>query len=44
MSQTVRGVVALSKGAAVSIEQITVPDPGRTATTHQGGEAGRDYA
>jgi S-(hydroxymethyl)mycothiol dehydrogenase len=28
MSQTVRGVVALSKGAEVSIEQITIPDPG----------------
>src|SRR4030081_1518887 len=28
MSQMVRGVVALSKGAEVSIEQITIPDPG----------------
>jgi S-(hydroxymethyl)mycothiol dehydrogenase len=28
MSQTVRGVVALNKGAEVSIEQITIPDPG----------------
>jgi S-(hydroxymethyl)mycothiol dehydrogenase len=28
MSQTVRGVVALSRGAEVSIEQITIPDPG----------------
>src|ERR1700704_6009469 len=28
MSQTVRGVVALSKGAPVTIEQITIPDPG----------------
>lgn len=28
MSQTVRGVVALGKGAPVTIEQITVPDPG----------------
>jgi S-(hydroxymethyl)mycothiol dehydrogenase len=28
MSQTVRGVVALTKGAEVSIEQITIPDPG----------------
>src|SRR5690349_18121038 len=28
MSQTVRGVVALSKGAPVTIEEITIPDPG----------------
>jgi S-(hydroxymethyl)mycothiol dehydrogenase len=28
MSQTVRGVVAHSRGAEVSIEQITIPDPG----------------
>src|ERR1700710_2171786 len=28
MSQTVRGVVALRKGAPVTIEQITIPDPG----------------
>ncbi|ONI76697.1 S-(hydroxymethyl)mycothiol dehydrogenase [Kribbella sp. ALI-6-A] len=28
MSQTVRGVVALSKGAPVTIEQIMIPDPG----------------
>jgi S-(hydroxymethyl)mycothiol dehydrogenase len=28
MSQTVRGVVALGKGAPVSVEEITVPDPG----------------
>jgi S-(hydroxymethyl)mycothiol dehydrogenase len=28
MSQTVRGVVALNKGTEVSIEQITIPDPG----------------
>jgi S-(hydroxymethyl)mycothiol dehydrogenase len=28
MSQTVRGVVALHKGTEVSIEQITIPDPG----------------
>ncbi|MEU4197865.1 S-(hydroxymethyl)mycothiol dehydrogenase [Kribbella sp. NPDC026611] len=28
MAQTVRGVVAASKGAPVSIEQITIPDPG----------------
>ena len=26
MSQTVRGVVALSKGAPVTIEEITIPD------------------
>src|SRR5438128_10862236 len=28
MAQTVRGVVAAGKGAPVTIEQITVPDPG----------------
>src|SRR3954452_1142079 len=28
MAQTVRGVVAASKGAPVSIEEITIPDPG----------------
>ncbi|GAA1578307.1 S-(hydroxymethyl)mycothiol dehydrogenase [Kribbella karoonensis] len=28
MAQTVRGVVAAGKGAPVSIEEITVPDPG----------------
>src|SRR5215207_6874286 len=28
MSQTVRGVVAHSRGVEVSIEQITIPDPG----------------
>ncbi|TCM43432.1 S-(hydroxymethyl)mycothiol dehydrogenase [Kribbella sp. VKM Ac-2568] len=28
MNQTVRGVVALSKGAPVTIEEITIPDPG----------------
>ncbi|NEA37153.1 S-(hydroxymethyl)mycothiol dehydrogenase [Streptomyces sp. SID13031] len=28
MSQTVRGVVALRKGAPVTIEEITIPDPG----------------
>lgn len=28
MSQTVRGVVARSQGAPVSVEEITIPDPG----------------
>src|SRR4051794_5728204 len=28
MAQTVRGVVAASKGAPVTIEEITIPDPG----------------
>ncbi|TDD18957.1 S-(hydroxymethyl)mycothiol dehydrogenase [Kribbella turkmenica] len=28
MAQTVRGVVAMSKGQPVSIEEITIPDPG----------------
>jgi S-(hydroxymethyl)mycothiol dehydrogenase len=28
MAQTVRGVVAMGKGAPVSIEEITIPDPG----------------
>ncbi len=28
MSQQVRGVVSLGKGAAVTVEQITIPDPG----------------
>src|SRR5689334_8841327 len=28
MAQTVRGVVAAGKGAPVTIEEITIPDPG----------------
>ncbi len=28
MSQQVRGVVSLAKGAPVSVETIVVPDPG----------------
>src|SRR5689334_24252212 len=28
MGQTVRGVVAAAKGAPVTIEEITIPDPG----------------